>query len=204
MNKILKWTVLVIGLGLLIYVGFWIYTIVSFVGVFETDYSKTDLIDNYNTKTKEILELKNYIKTIVPLNKTVDIEFDDNKTLGIFHITVNGNNYNNWDIKIGSSKSDTLLQKLGWTNETLDTLKEKLDNANCISIESGEPCTIGYQRSGMGKYLYKVFTHTLNDSLINEYNDGCTYIYYKNNVVLEYGGGAIGPQCFESFKRGRQ
>ncbi len=31
-------------------------------------------------------------------------------------------------------------------------------------------------------------------------DNGCTYSFYKDNMVLEYGGGAIGPQCFEDFK----
>lgn len=170
-------------------------------GIFEKTYSKQDLIDNYNLKTKEIEELRNYINTIVPKNKTVEIEFDGKKTLGIFHVIIDGKYDSNWDIKVNSTKTDTLLQKLGWTKETLFTLKEKLDNANCISVENGEPFTVGYQRSGMGMYFYKIFNQPLNDSLKKQYNDGCQYVFYKKNIVLEFGGGAIGVQCFEDYKR---
>lgn len=171
-------------------------------GVFETTYSKQDLIDNYNLKTKEIEELRNYINTIIPKNKTVEIEFEGKKTLGIFHVIIDGKYDNNWNIKVNSTKTDTLLQKLGWTKETLFTLKEKLDNANCISVESGDPFTIGYQRSGMGMYFYKIFNRSLNDSLKKEFNDSCQYVFYKKNIVLEFGGGAIGIQCFEDYKKG--
>jgi len=204
MNKILKWTLIIAGVTLLGFIGFYIFVLTAVSGLFDEYHSKQDLIDNYNSKTKEIIELNNYIKTIVPTNKTIDIEFDGNRTLGIFHVTVDGKYYSNWDIKVNSTKTDTLLQKLGWTRETLSILKDKLDNANCISVESGEPCTIGYQRSEMGKYFYKIFSQALTDSLKREYNDSCTYIYYKDNIVLEYAGGAIGPQCFEDFKRGGQ
>lgn len=186
MKKILKWTLAILGIGLLTYVGFWIYAIASFGGAFETLYSTEDLIDNYNKKTVEILEVKDYVKKIIPPNKRV------------------GNYDSNWDLKLNSSKTDTLLQKLGWTKETLNTLKEKLDKANCISVESGEPCKIGFQRSGMGKYFYNLFDKPIADSLKNNYNDSCTYILYNDKVVLEYGGGAIGPQCFPNFKRGGQ
>lgn len=201
MNRILKWTLIILSLGFLIFVGFLVYALISINEVFETRYTKKDLIDNYNTKSTEIIEVKNYIKNIVPANKSVLIEFDGSKELSIFHVAVNDKFDTNWDLEVSSPKTDTLLNKLGWTKETLSTLKEKLDKANCISIESGEPCTIGFQRSGMGIYFYKVFNQTLNDSLINRYNNGCKYIYYKDNIVLEFGGGAIGPQCFEDFKR---
>jgi hypothetical protein len=99
-------------------------------------------------------------------------------------------------LKTSSRKVDSLLWKLNWTDQTLKTLKEKLDAANCISVESGEPCKIGFQRSGMGKYYYNLFEKPIPDSEKRRYNDSCTYILYNDNVVLEYGGGAIGLQCF--------
>ncbi len=198
MNKILKWILIVLGFAILSFVGFWFYEIASFSGAFEKEYSAKDLIENYNAKTQEIIELNSYIKSILPSNKQVDIEFDGNNTLAIFHVIINGSYDSNWDIDISSKKTDILLKKLGWTKETLSVLKDKLDKANCISVISGETSTIGYQRSNMGKYSYKIFSYPLNDSLKNIYNDSCTYIYYKENIVLEYGGGVIGPPCFSN------
>lgn len=204
MNNILKWILAILGVGFLTYVGFWVYAIASFGGAFDTFYSTEDLIENYNKKTVEILEVKNYINKITPPNKRVEIEFDGNRKFFIFHITDNGNYDSNWDLPLNSSKTDTLLQKLGWTKETLKILKEKLDNANCISVKGGEPCNIGFQRSGMGIYFYNIFDKPIADSLKNNYNDSCTYILYNDKVVLEYGGGAIGPQCFPNYKSGGQ
>lgn len=201
MNKLFKYILAIVGLGLMAYLGFWVYSIVSFTNVFSTRYSKKDLVENYNQKSQEITELRNYIKSIVPVNMSVDVEFEGNSRLSIFHIANDGKYDNNWGINVGSIKADSLLKKLGWTYETLSTLKQKLDDANCISIESGEPCTIGYQRSGMGKYFYKVFNKVLSDSLKKQFNDGCCYIYYKDNIVLGYGGGTLGPDCFEDVSR---
>ena len=45
-------------------------------------------------------------------------------------------------------------------------------------------------------YFYKLFDQQLSESEIKHYNDGCQYLYHGSNIVLEYGGGAIGPQCF--------
>lgn len=102
---------------------------------------------------------------------------------------------------IHSRKTDSLLTVIDWTKNDLKILKDKLDDANCISVSSGNPITIGWQRSGMGKFSYEIFNQNLTDSLLSQYNDGCMYIYYKDNVVLEYGGGAIGLQCFPEYQR---
>lgn len=196
MNKILKWILMIAGAGLLLYIAFIIF-VFSVFG-FEDDkyYSKEDLINNYNLKKQEIHDLKLYINTVVAADKTVDIEFDGNKHLFIFHVTNDGNYETNWNVKLNSPKIDTLLKKLNWSRQTLKTLKEKLDAANCISVKSGEPCNIGFQRSGMGKYYYNIFEKPIAKNMKDKYNDSCTYILYTNTVVLEYGGGAIGPQCF--------
>lgn len=179
--------------------------------------SKKELIENYETKQQEIKELYKYVQSITNnCENYVDIEFQNNKNIEIFRVKAdslenaraiesnsivpkNGFVKSYYDVKINSKEVDTLLNRLEWTKETLITLKTKLDAANCISVESGEPVTIGFKRSGMGKYYYKIFDKLLTDNLIKKYNDGCTYIFYKDNIVLEYGGGVIGMQCFETF-----
>jgi hypothetical protein len=45
-------------------------------------------------------------------------------------------------------------------------------------------------------YFYELFGKPIPDSLKDTYNNGCTYIIYNPTVVLEYGGGVLGPQCF--------
>jgi hypothetical protein len=200
MNKTLKWALLSIAGGLLLFFAYVFYVFSTFSFDDGKHYSRQDLIDNYNGRSREINELKLFINSIVPANKTVDIEFDGNKRLDMFHVTDNGTYDSNWDVKVNSKKADTLLSKLGWTRQTLTTIKEKLDAANCISVKSGEPCNIGFQRSGMGKYYYNIFAKPIGDNLIDKYNDSCTYILYNKYVVLEYGGGAIGPQCFPLTK----
>jgi len=199
MKTFLKAILILCGIGLAIFVVYMFMIIVAFGG-FDKDYSVTELKENFEAKKDEIYEVKNYVDKIISPNKLVHIEFEDNNTLGIFHVKVGDNFESNWDLKINSGKVDTLLQKLGWTLETLKTLKYKLDKANCIGVTSGEPCNISFQRSGMGMYSFNIFDKSIPDSLIASYNDSCTYILVNDKLVLEYGGGAIGSQCFYNLK----
>jgi len=53
-------------------------------GGFDKDYSVSELKENFEEKEDEIYELKNYINKIIPPDKSVEIEFENNNTLGIF------------------------------------------------------------------------------------------------------------------------
>ena len=198
MKKILKWILISLGAGLLIFAGFWIFLMYAFSGVFDKFCTKEDLIDNYKKRSAEIAEVKSYINKIVPPGKRLDIEFEGNSTIKMFHIS--GQKDRTRNIKVNSLKTDTLLRDLGWSKETLITLQTKLNNANCISVQSGEPCKIGFQRSGAGKYFYNLFERPIPDKLKSNYNDSCTYILFNENVVFEYGGGVFGIQCFPGYQ----
>ncbi len=207
LKKILIGISIVIGIGILVFIG-WTLMIVSAFGGFDKDYSVTDLKENFEKNKTEIYELKRYFNEIVPKNRFVEIEFDNDNTLGRFGIKAldstagnpNGPMFLEWDLKTNTAKMDSLIEPMGWTRETLKTLKEKLDKANCIQIESGEPTKIGFKRSGMGMYSFNVFDQPIPDNLIEQYNDSCTYILVNRKLVLEYGGGAIGSQCFYNLE----
>ena len=170
---------------------------IAFDGIFTGPfYDKEDLIENYEKKKEEIAEVKRYFESILPAESIVHIEYENNRELAIFHVKSKNTFESNWRLKINSTKTDSLLRDLNWTKQELKTLKNKLDKANCISISSRKPVSIGWKRSGMGMFSYTVFDSELSKEQINDYNGGCMYIYYKDNIVLEYGGGAIGPQCF--------
>ena len=183
-----------------------LFIIMFAFGAFDKNYTKQELIEHYESKTVEIHSLKTYYQSIVPKNKIVKIEFDGNRELGIFHIvskdSLTGESIqnSNWNLKIKSAKVDSMITSLGWSRETLKTLKDKLDKAGCISVTNSSPFNIGFQRSGMGMYFYNLFDQPIPDSLVASYNDGCTYVLYTGQVVLEYGGGAVGPQCFPGWK----
>ena len=186
--------------------------------------SKKELIENYENKKAEIQKLKTQYQKLVPQNYIVEIEFEPESKILTTTEEINIKIYKlkdkteiidensdfvqrndglkiitqNWNLKPNSEELENIIKTIGWTNQTLVEIKKILNEANCISIENGKITTIGFARSGMGKYSYKLFEKPLNSKQKEEYNNGCEYIFYKDNIVLEYGGGAIGPQCFES------
>jgi hypothetical protein len=168
-------------------------------------HSKQELIENYEKHKAEIDDLKSYFRSIIPRNTKVEIEFTNNKELerfGIYRTSKDKSNINtlttflDWHVQINSARTDSIITTLGWTRETIKTIKQKLDNANCIQVESGEPTIVGFQRSGMAMLFYNIFDTPISEKDKPKYNDSCTYIYYKPTVVLQYSGGAIGSQCF--------
>lgn len=201
MNRLLKIILIIFGSIAAIIGGFLFFLHIAFSGIYTGPiYFKEDLIDNYEERKSEIHEVKIFIDSKISEDEYIDIEFE-NGELGIFHVRKNGVYNSNWNLDIDSKKTDSLLNVIGWTKDDLELLEEKLDEANCISAASGNPTTIGWQRSGMGKYYYKIFDKNLTDSLISRYNDSCTYIFYEKNIVLEYGGGVFGLQCFPAYYR---
>lgn len=202
-----------IGLGILVGLGIlgaiiYIIMFLAAFGVFDKDYSVTELKSNFEKNKTEIYALKKYFNNIVPKNKQVEIEFENNRTLfrfGIYPLDTtpmskNGFNFLEWDLKINSKKMDSIIKIIGWSRETLKMIKEKLDKAACISIESGEPAKIGFKRSGLGKYYFNVYDKPISDSIKSTLNDSSNYIFGNDKMILEYGGGAIGPQSFYNKK----
>ena len=206
-KNIIKGILILLGLGLVIFIGYIIFIAYVFGG-FDKDYSVTDLKDNFQKNKTEINQLKKYFNEIVPKNRFVEIEFENDYTLTRFGIKAldttegdpNGPLFLEWDLYLNTPRLDSIIKPMGWTRATLKVLKEKLDKANCIQIESGEPTKIGFKRSGMGMYSFNVFKNSIPDSLRSNYNDSCTFILVNDKLVLEYGGGAIGGQCFYNMK----
>ncbi|RYD51797.1 MAG: hypothetical protein EOP52_06330 [Sphingobacteriales bacterium] len=176
----------------------------SAFGGFDPNYSVSELKANFEKNETAIYELKQYFNQIVPRNKLVEIEFDGDCTLsrlglGTLSLATGKPNqdlrlYSN--LGIDSKAADSVLENLGWTDETLRDLKAKLDAAGCIGVVSGEPTKINFHRSGLGMYSFDVFNEHIPDSQQRCYNDSCTYIMVNDKLVLEYGGGVAGEQCF--------
>jgi hypothetical protein len=200
MSKTLKYILIGSGvIGGLCIIGFLIFNfmIASAFGAFDKTYSVTELKEEYFSKEKEIQDVINYYDFIKPKDYTVDIEFTDEKLLSRLTIYKKDSSkvvYQKWDVPIGEMQSQELTTYLEWSGNEVKTLKEKLDKANCISVEDGEPIKIGFKRSGMGMFSFVIFRNKGTD--IQNFNNGCDYIMVNRNLALQYGGGAIGPQCF--------
>jgi hypothetical protein len=182
--------------------------------------SKKELVDNYNAKRTEIEQLKTFYNSIVPDSLQAYIEFEDEHetTLKVFtkpdpaqpwyqSVIFQDWNFNPYDYKrqtnepiVGEKELtfEKTCRLLKWDNSTFKKIKHMLDKANCISVTNGEPTNIGFKRSGMGMYFYNLFEQPIIDKA--KYNDSCQYILYNDKTALEFGGGAVGAQCFPDGK----
>ncbi len=168
--------------------------------------SKNELIKNIDTNYRKIELLKNQYQQLVPKGFVVSIEFnspdkflDTKETIDLRILQQSGIEkkvFQEWNLEYDSQKLQKMLVMLKWTKTTLNNIKKLIKDANCISVENGEITTIGFARSGLGKYSYMLFNKDLEPDNIKKYNDGCEHIFYKKNIVLVYGGGATGSQCF--------
>lgn len=104
--------------------------------------------------------------------------------------------FQEWNVRVPSQPLDELLEQTGWNFTVLDSLQAALQRANCMSVRSGKVTQIGFKFSGLGRYSYALLDSAPAANDIEQYNDKCTYIYYQDDVVLMYEGGAAGAQCF--------
>lgn len=68
---------LIIILLVLYKIGSFIFGILSFFGPSGKNYSKSELIENYEANKIKISELQHYFKSICPKGQFVEIEFED-------------------------------------------------------------------------------------------------------------------------------
>jgi hypothetical protein len=168
--------------------------------------SKKELVANIESNFDKISFLKTSYLKFVLKDYIVSIELNpaskialtkESIDLKIEHVSNKETDLKQeWNLEYNSERLAQMIKPLGWTNETLTTIKELLADSKCVSIENGDITTVGFARSGMGKYSFKLFDKDLSSEQIKEYNDGCMYIFHKKDIVLEYGGGAVGSQCF--------
>ncbi|MCD9619301.1 hypothetical protein [Chryseobacterium gleum] len=200
MNKFSKYFLIIFSIigGILLIVSVIIVLMIGyFFGSFDKIYSVSELKEEYYSKEAEIKDLINYYNKIKPGNYSIDIEFKNDKILErLTIISKDSSNviYQQWNVNSDVLQTKKLYDLVGWNERQIAMLKSKLDQANCISIKEGEPLEIGFKRSGMGMFSFNVFQDINTDR--SEYNDGCEYILINRYLALQYGGGAIGNQCF--------
>jgi len=190
-------------------------------------YDLKDAIKNYELNSKNIEQLIIYYSSIVPPDHIVKIEFksktninlevyvpniDDASKRKLLFREWNIDIYNytpadyrsDYDLKYGglTNSLDEVKEVLGWDNNVFQTLYKSLEAANCISIvRTRNYYSVGFQRSLMSKYYYQIYDHPLSYELQQDNTNDCNLLFYKDNVVLEYGSGAVGSFCSGEFKR---
>ena len=180
--------------------------------------------NNIDQKSKEIIDLKNYFNKIVPENYIIRIQYNSSSNVDLFvyepirDSTERQYLFGQWDVNLDSYKETTQTEyekkyggktkslelvknKLNWNIETFSKLYDKLEKANCIGICNRKPVEIEYGFSGMALLSFLVFEENLTVEQQEEYSDDCMSMFYKDNIVLNYGSGATGSLCTPEFKR---
>jgi hypothetical protein len=196
----------------------------SFIFLGCNEKRKSDLVNNYEVKKAEINQVKIKSEKLIPKTYGMRILFHSSNNIDLSVWKKNENPKKREYLfsqremnpfKFDESKNnkneylafETLKEKLNWTNNTFKKIEELLDNANCIGFdlrlnrknEKRFEITYGYNYPGV--YSYILFENNLLNNEIEEYNDGCYYVYAEKNVVFHYVGGAFGMQCFEDYER---
>jgi len=157
--------------------------------------TKSEMIENFEKNRLEIEDVIEYYQSILPGNSSCHIEFDG-QSIKIFHLTKNGISSNNWASSKYGIPKDSLLNELNWSEIQIKELRNKLKDANTISIRGNDNIHLGWFRTGGAMYGIRVHPNKLNESEIGMNNDSCRALFYKDNISFTFGSGAFGPECF--------
>ncbi|MCD7899620.1 MAG: hypothetical protein LUH22_07030 [Bacteroides sp.] len=176
-----------------------IHLLIIFTILFEIKINRCDadrMASHYDKHETGFTELIDYTRAAVNDSCRIKVEFES-AGLSMFHTYTPPDN--TWDMnwnEEAKAAAPALMEKVGLEKEELNTIQRKLKKIGCIAIQIYPGYTeIGYKRVGMGLYYYKIYTHPLTEEQITKY-DGYNTVYYRDNVMFAYGGGAIGSDVF--------
>lgn len=198
MQKMIKRVLLtMMTISLIVFIGISLWTINAFGG-FDKTYNEQELSSHYLENQQEFSELIEHYKLIVPKDKEIEIEFESDKKLFRFGVTSMDSSksaryplYLEWDVNIERDIPEKLLDEIEWDRQTFTALKSKLDQVDCIQIDSGNPTKVGFRRSGMGMYSYYIYDSTSSKEFLKKQKARDDIHFFKNNIAWKYDGGAF-------------
>ena len=149
--------------------------------------SPDELANHYQSHINEIWDLVNYTNDALNEDCGIQLIVKDSTVseLYVFYVFV-------WmGTKNPVQKDyDKLLHFIGFTNETIDTIVEKLIAAGCRSIEMVKDngyIKVLYKADKKRGYYYRLYREELSEDEINEVLDSAPVcIPYTNKVMFEY------------------
>lgn len=186
-----KWAWIALIAILLVIIGYFILVRLTFSGVFDKHYTRDEAMQNFDQREKAIYDLADYFRKHKPADHEVFFEPGRKRyslSIGLpgWAIMEKYPNKAGTRIKLGSAKMDELLTTLGWTRETVTTLKEKLKKADCLSITSHEEVVdIEYRTGTWSGFSYMIYDKPISDSMLQVYKEAGVTIL-RNNVKLAF------------------
>ena len=183
-----------IGLFLVLFMTYLLYTF----GLLDKVYTRREMVAHYDAHEAAFAEAATRIDQIKG-PATINIEFDG-KDVEIFHTNYQGTYHNNWphgDREV----SDSIARSIGLNKPSLNRIRDLIESTDCIGYTNMRNATrtFHFRRAGFGMYSFVRFDQPIPKSLVNFYNDSCSYNLYTRQVVFEYGGGAIGSDCIGDY-----
>lgn len=170
----------------------------SALGLFDKLYTRPQMVAHYEDREAAFAEAATRIDQITG-PATISIEFDGTD-VEIFHTKYQDAYHSNWPH--GKKEvADSIARSIGLDRQSLNRIRDLIESTDCIGYSNmrNTTRTFDFRRSGFGMYSFVLFDQPIPDSLLTSYNDSCSYNLHTRQVVFEYGGGAIGPQCFGDY-----
>jgi len=197
MNRII---IIVVVAVVILALGIYFCTRLVFSGTFDKKYTREELVKNFVQHETDFADLVAYFKSHVSESKEQSVSFGlskgDKVNLIISPAVVDpankiigGNN-----LTVNSPKLDSALAALGWTNETVKTLKDKLAKTNCdwirtTEIYGGNPIEMYPNQSGWNSYCYHLFNAPVSYSVLQIHGNPIGDSEFGKRVFLDYSSG---------------
>jgi hypothetical protein len=196
-----------VGLGVIILIPI-IFIVADFGGAFDITYTRDELNTNFHKNEKDFKELGDYFLAKIPSSvyENYYVDFKLNKR-SLFSSLFNKEQFSIFltpkvidpknkliggaDMESGSPKLDSALTMLGWKNENLYFLRDKLAKTHCgiistSGIYGGEPILLSPHQTGWGCYTYMIFPKPLADSVLKVHGRTISNSAFGRRVVLQY------------------
>lgn len=86
------------------------------------------------------------------------------------------------------------------SKDNAKTIRTLLKKTGCFRLETHFPdyCLLRYKDVGLGAYFYRIYLSPMTEEQMQNAINQNELIPYSDRVVFEFGGGAVGPQAFNS------
>lgn len=86
------------------------------------------------------------------------------------------------------------------SKDNAKTIRTLLKKTGCFHLETHFPdyCRLRYKDVGLGAYFYRIYLSPMTEEQMQNAINQNELIPYSDRVVFEFGGGAVGPQAFNS------
>lgn len=166
---------------------------------------------NYCMHSSEMEQAIGYALSCLEDGRGLDIEFEDNGRVSLFHI------YKDriWDGAWDPSREivDSLAAEIGLNREILNGIRERLHKAGCRSIQmirqegTYDVATLMFRRDMGSAYYYDIHNVAMTETEMEAIDaDDCTRIVYNSRVCFVYGSPAFGDIAFpgkQEYLKGR-